>query len=65
MNTNILDYVLAHLRSGDTVLTEVCRETGLKPSWLWQLKDGRIPDPSVRKIQTLADYFCSKHRKAA
>lgn len=65
MNTNILDYVLAQLRSGDTVLTEVCRETGLKPSWLWQLKDGRIPDPSVRKIQTLADYFCSKHRKAA
>lgn len=65
MNTNILDYVLAQLRSGDAVLTEVCRETGLKPSWLWQLKDGRIPDPSVRKIQTLADYFCSKHRKAA
>lgn len=65
MKTNLLDYVLANLRNDGTVLSEVCRATGLKSSWLWQLKDGRIPDPSVRKIQTLADYFSSKQKKAA
>lgn len=57
MNTNILDFVMAHLTAPGTSLAQVCRDTGLKRSWLWQLKDGRIPDPSVRKIQTLAEYF--------
>ena len=55
----MLDYVLAKLRAPETVLKKVCADTGLKPSWLWQLKDGRIPDPSVRKIQALNDYFAA------
>ena len=57
---SMLDYVLEQLRKPETGLTEVCRETGLKSSWLWQLKDGRIPNPGVRKIQTLHDYFIGK-----
>lgn len=57
---SMLSYVIDRLRAEETVLTVVCRETGLKPSWLWQLKDGRIPDPSVRKIQSLHDYFRRK-----
>lgn len=56
----MLDYVLAKLRAPETVLKKVCADTGLKPSWLWQLKDGRIPDPSVRKIQALNDYFAAQ-----
>lgn len=57
---SMLNYVLEQLRKPETVLTEVCRETGVKSSWLWQLKDGRIPNPGVRKIQTLYDYFVGK-----
>lgn len=57
---SMLDYVLDQLRKPETVLTEVCRQTGLKASWLWQLKDGRIPNPGVRKIQTLHDHFAGK-----
>lgn len=60
----MLDYVLDQLRQPETVLTEVCRQTGLKASWLWQLKDGRIPNPGVRKIQTLYDYFLGKNTHA-
>lgn len=29
-------------------------------SWLTKLAQGRIPDPSVNKIQVLADYFRAK-----
>lgn len=57
MNTNILDFVMDRLNRPTTSLAQVCRDTSLKKSWLWQLKDGRIPDPSVRKIQVLAEYF--------
>lgn len=53
----MLDFVMARLNAGGVSLAQVCADTGLKRSWLWQLKDGRIPDPSVRRIQTLHDYF--------
>lgn len=52
-----IDYVLIELRRPETVLAAVCRETGLKYSWLWQFKDGRIPNPGARKIQKLYDHF--------
>ena len=53
----ILDFVLKKLNDEGTNLAAVCRETGMKSSWLWQLKDGRIEHPSVRRIQVLADHF--------
>lgn len=53
----MLDFVLNRLNRQGVSLVQVCAETGLKRSWLWQLKDGRIPDPSVRRIQVLHDYF--------
>lgn len=34
-------------------------------SWLTKLAQGRIPDPSVNKIQRLADYFRGVVRKKA
>lgn len=43
----------------------VCENTGLDYSWLTKLAQGRIPNPSVHKIQTLHDYFKKPRRKAA
>jgi len=33
-------------------------------SWLTKLAQGRIPDPSVNKIQRLADHFRQQRRAA-
>lgn len=57
----ILDFVLTQLdsrkgrRTGN--LVDIARETELDYSWLSKLAQRRIPDPSVNKIQKLADYF--------
>lgn len=66
MKTDILSFVIENLRDEGVSLSQVCRETGLKQSWLYQLKVGLIPDPGVRKIQLLADYFrrAKKQRRA-
>lgn len=64
MKTDILSFVIESLRDDGVSLSQVCRATGLKQSWLYQLKVGLIPDPGVRKIQILADYFLrSKKRR--
>lgn len=34
-------------------------------SWLCKFAQGRIPDPSVNKIQALADHFRGVEREAA
>ena len=60
MKTDILSFVLENLRAESVPLSSVCRDTGLKQSWLYQLKVGLIPDPGVRKIQILAGYFRRK-----
>ena len=66
MKTDILSFVIENLRDDGVSLSQVCRDTGLKQSWLYQLKVGLIPDPGVRKIQLLADYFrCAKKQRRA
>ena len=60
MKTDILSFVIESLRDESVSLSRVCRDTGLKQSWLYQLKVGLIPDPGVRKIQVLAEYFRRK-----
>ena len=57
-------YVLDELQACKGTWVEVADETGLDYSWLTKLAQGRIPDPSVNKIQRLADYFilCSISR---
>lgn len=56
----MLDFVMGCLNRPGVSITQVCADTGLKRSWMWQLKDGRIPDPSVRRIQLLHDYFSAR-----
>lgn len=54
---NLLDYVQEELQARKGAWPAVARETDLDYSWLTKLAQGRIPDPSVNKIQRLADYF--------
>jgi hypothetical protein len=53
----MLDRVLRHLRDPSVDLKAVAAATGLKYSWLSQLKTGRFTDPGVKKIETLDSYF--------
>lgn len=53
----MLDRVLRHLRDPKTDLRAVEKATGLKYSWLAQLKSGRFSDPGVNKIEKLDSYF--------
>lgn len=61
MEEPLLDFVLTELdsRKGKRVgnLADIARDTELDYSWLSKLAQRRIPDPSVNKIQKLADYF--------
>ncbi len=34
--------------------------TGLKPNWLSKLARGRLPDPSVNKVQKLYEHLTAK-----
>lgn len=53
----MLDRVLRNLRDPNTDLKAVAQATGLKYSWLAQLRTGRFSDPGVNKIEKLDSYF--------
>jgi len=62
---NIYSFVQIRLQESKGSWRSVCIDTGLDYSWLTKLAQGRIPNPSVHKIQTLHDYFKKPRRKAA
>lgn len=53
----LLQYVLDELQARKGTWPKVAAETGLDYSWLTKLALGQINNPSVHKIQALADYF--------
>ena len=53
----MLERVMRYLRDPSTDLKAVAAATGLKYSWLSQLKTGRFSDPGVSKIEKLDSYF--------
>lgn len=62
MNITLVEYVLSELASRKGTWPAIAR--AMDPaapdsyySWLTKFAQGRIPDPSVNKIQELADYF--------
>lgn len=36
---------------------ELHKATGLNPEWLMKFKQGKIPDPSVNKVETLYNFL--------
>ena len=61
MTEKLLEFVLRKLQEKKGSWPNVAEQTDLEYSWLTKLAQGKIDDPSVRKIQRLADHF----RKAA
>lgn len=62
MEEPILQFVLAELGARKGSWRDIARalepqDTESYYSWLTKVAQGRIPDPSVNKIQRLADYF--------
>lgn len=55
----MLDRTLQLVRERPRTLTyeQIANDTGLKVSWLEALASGRIPDPGVRKVETLYAYL--------
>lgn len=57
MTDSLLDYVLAHLRDRRGQWGQISKDTGIAMSTLQNIESGRIKDPRLRKIETLARYF--------
>ena len=69
-NETLLAYVLNELESRRGTWPAIAK--AVEPdswesyySWLTKLAQRRIPDPSVNKIQTLADHFRGINREVA
>jgi hypothetical protein len=39
---------------------QIAEETGLEADWIRHFANGRIPQPSVNRIEVLRNYFISK-----
>jgi len=70
MDTPIFEFVMTELDARKGAWPAIAKD--IEPeawesyySWLTKLAQGRIPDPSVNKIQRLADYFRGQTRATA
>lgn len=70
MEQPILDYVLSELQTRKGNWPSIAK--AIEPdswesyySWLTKFAQGKIPDPSVNKIQRLADHFRGVERERA
>lgn len=61
---DMLTYVIEELRARKGQWPAICKATDIDYSWLSKLSRGDIPEPGVRKVQRLADYFRSTRRAA-
>ena len=57
MKTDLLTYVRSQLERDAVHVPVVSKATGISVQWLYQLRSGKIPNPGVRQIQKLAEYF--------
>jgi len=58
--TNLYDFVMAHLRSRQIPQKQVARESGVPFSTVTKIAQGSVKEPSVHTVQRLFDYFKSK-----
>ena len=57
MFTNLHRHVLDRLAAREVPWTQVARDTGMSYETLKKIASGRTPNPGVRHVQKLADYF--------
>jgi hypothetical protein len=57
---SLLDRTIQLLKARGETFKTIEANTGLKYEWIARFSQGRIPGPSVRKIQALHDYLASQ-----
>lgn len=57
MRENIYDYVMSKLDARVVPLARVSRETGIPYESLKKIAHRRTPNPGVKHVQTLAEFF--------
>ena len=57
MRENIYDYVMSKLDARVVPLVRVSRETGIPYESLKKIAHRRTPNPGVKHVQTLAEFF--------
>lgn len=64
---SIIDFTLRKLAADDRSTLLIAEESGVKPRWLQNLRNGEVPKPGAHLIDRLARYygFYSRRRKAA
>ena len=60
MNSNLLDFVLSNLRRRDHRWTEVAKATDVPYDTLKKIANGVTPNPGVKHVQALANYFAAR-----
>lgn len=60
MNTNLLDFVLSRLDTREPPWTEVARQTGVPYDTLKKIARRTTPNPGVKHVQALADFFAAQ-----
>lgn len=61
MSTSLLEQTKTLLQTRRQTLNQIATGANVDYSWLAKFSQGRIPDPSVRKVQAVHDYL-SEHR---
>lgn len=70
MSEGIYDYTMAKLQARVVSMARLARETGIPYETLKKIAHRRTPNPGVRHVQVLADYFrglegCAEESSAA
>lgn len=55
-----LELALAKVAANDRGISQMCEVVGVSPRWFYKFANGRIPDPSVRRVQRLHDYLVAE-----
>ena len=65
MSETNYQYVIRKLTEREVSLQQVERDTGFPVTWLSKVARRVIPDPRVRRVDQLADYFRLLERQMA
>ena len=57
MNHDLLGFVLGQLRRREMLWTEVAKGSGVPYDTLRKIASGATPNPGVKHVQSLADFF--------
>ena len=62
---SIIDFALRKLAADSRPTVQIASESGVKPRWLQNLRNGEVPKPGAHLIDRLAHYygFYSQHHE--